>query len=346
MRPDRLDEELAFQFQAHLLAAGGKEDTIRDMLVTTFRMELGSRSRPLRWPEQPAFQDWNYKTYCRPNDENPCGADFLPNRLGLPPDIDIPEISTEDAAQITGRETGSVSVMAEQCYAISANFTIRSDSLGATPSVRGTPVPGPSDPFADQPSTPTPQQRKVRKTKAELMKNINQLNLDDPTLEMTPTGHRHRKGGSSGADQNLPQQVPRLRLQSEPQQHLPQQSGPRQRATSQDQPARHSPLALRPVQIPPQLVIPPFRAQQAPVPPAPQTSTQRRETSSRHYVERSGYALRDRNQRGNTPAPEVPDWDDIWRESHHAVVIPNIDDDFQGWQYEMAKERWDREHQG
>ncbi|KAH8754984.1 hypothetical protein F5883DRAFT_571492 [Diaporthe sp. PMI_573] len=178
------------------------------------------------------------------------------------------------------------------------------------------------------------------------MKNINQLTFEDPTLGMTPTEDRHRKGGLSGPDQNVPQQVSRLRLQSEPQQHLPQQPGPRQRATSQDQSARHSPLVLRPAQIPPGLVIPPFQPRQAPAPPAPEAPAQRRQTSSRHYVERSGYELRLRGQRGNTPPPVVPDWDDIWRESHHYVVIPIIDDDFQGWEYEMAKERWDREHQG
>lgn len=157
---------------------------------------------------------------------------FYPNATPIPyrvcSNVDIPQISTEDAAQVTGRQTRSVSVMAEQCYAMSANIAIRSASLGATPSVRGTPVPRSPDPFTDQPSTPIAQQ--VRKTKAELMKNINQLTFEDPTLGMTPTEDRHRKGGLSGPDQNVPQQVSRLRLQSEPQQHLPQQPGPRQRA--------------------------------------------------------------------------------------------------------------------
>lgn len=325
---------LCFQSN-HVPMLGTKEETIRDMMITTFKMELGSKGRGLRWPEEPAVNKPDYKQYFARNDQFPEGGVYKPNRTFLPSNINIPELSVEDIPLITGRDTRSVSMMASHCFAMRQQTEEPRQFSQAPGTPMGTPL---GTPFqTPQPGTPQPG---PRKTKEQLMAGIRGLNRPDVD-EMTPPDDRRnkkimnrqkvvvqgrqeiRKDETTGNSELINKRFAFLRMGSEP------QAGSSRLAAAA--PQRFG--SLEPV---------PQNYQASFLTALPERPRPDQPPPNRPQPVNARYSFRDRSIQASTPRPVDPDYDEIWNEPRHVVAQMDVPDGFKGWEYMMALERWEK----
>lgn len=321
----------SFCFQKdYIPQAGSKEETIREMMITTFKMELGSKGNGLRWPEQPAIETLNSRLYFTQDKLKPEGGTFKPNWVFLPEGANPAELSTEDVPQVAGRDTRSISVMAGHCFAM------RQQSMGARQAsyAPGTPLATP------QPETPKP---KAQKTKEQLMARVRDLNRET-SESMTPPSERPRdkikarervvvhdrprvrRDSETGTSQLVNQRIGVVRMGSEP-------NGRHQMMTIQ--PGRAESIE-RPMPAPSNYSAP-FLANlpNRPVLKPPTQPAQGKPTNER-------YSFRDRAVKTSAPRPKTPEYDDVWDEPRDVIAQPDVDERFMGWDYMMSLERWNR----
>lgn len=358
-----VDWVYSFLFTGNLVPQHGvKEDTMRDMMITALKIELGSQYRPLRWPEQPAVHDDKWQGYAVADDTQPTGAIYKANSTFLPTGSDIPEISQEDHNDQMARMTRSASVMAAHMFTMSrAPSTI----LGGS-TQRGTPSPP-----ASIRSQHSRQSKRSKHDQVPSMPAIEELSMQDfgggDDEQMTPTELRFRKApggtipgprshisqshsrrassslGRAASNMDDPFASPRGAQSEQPAPRSRQSShaGTRSRQVSASeagsQSSRPSPLQR------PEAIAPPRRGveqEELPVQPRP-----RRQMSDRHRLPyQRTYNLRGNVAREDTPPPDNPNYQYVWWEKGVNVGQPNVDDEFMGWEYEMSLERWNVKH--
>lgn len=301
-----------------------REDAVKDMMITAFKIELGSNQTQLRWPEQPTISDSN-ANYMRKDPKATLGIVYRSNSDCAPPGTELAVMSKEQVFEdLSGYRIRSASVLALHIFAESRQPT---EALGIQ-SRRGTPVETPRG---------SAEPRKTPRQLITPLPNFSQLALAKfrtADSNMTDPSNRRRKE---------PERHPSL-----PAAKTAAQTIPTARSTSLSAVTKGTTNLLDSESDSSSDDDPEGRRA------AREKSKKQREERKKQRIQAEQAALRQQLGQDKTynmrprmgpPAtrpPVQPEIDYWWWEPNGNIFQMDVDDNFLGWEFEMKKEKWQK----